>query len=534
MPNDAHAARQDDRLRAPVAAQGVILGGKYRLEEAIARGGMARVWRARHIELNRPVAVKFVDGAGAGANGIERFLVEAKVAASIRHKNVVDILDFGFVEEPGREPEPYMVMELLEGETLGDRIERGRLEDDESVDIVLQLLSGLDAVHRAGIIHRDLKPGNLFLTHDHDGTFARLLDFGISEGAEPHATMEAGQVVGTPEYMSPEQAFGAAVDLRADLYGVGVMFYEMLSGGRLPFEHDEAHRVLEMVAAGAHRPLVELRPQQPELAAVVERALSRNPEDRYANAREMRRAIIDATGTGDTTTERMAAIRESGTRRRPQLSTAAELVAAPLPPGSIPPGSRASTPPSARSMGARSSAPGTLPAGSPLLVVPMPTSEAPRSRAAPIAIGVAIALAAAAGAGWALTSREAPVVPTPDAVIDGAAPESEAENEAAENEAAANEAANEAAADDAANEATADDAASALADLATDREAPAPIEPLAPDEALDLDEAVELDEAVAARRPRRARPATSPDTTDSAPPSAPVDPPRAVVRDLDF
>jgi len=218
--------------RSPVGVAGMILGGKYRLEVTIARGGMARVWRATHTTLNRPVAVKFVDPVGSTKEEtIERFLREAKVAASVRHKNVVDIIDFGVVpaQSGQREGEPYMVMELLEGETLDQRLIRGTMSNDEVLEVALQILSGLDAVHSAGIIHRDLKPGNVFLTHDHDGVFARLLDFGISMDQ-----LEAGasekMVVGTPEYMSPEQAFGDPLDARSDLYSVGVMLYEMMTG----------------------------------------------------------------------------------------------------------------------------------------------------------------------------------------------------------------------------------------------------------------------------------------------------------------
>ncbi len=530
MPNDAHAARTD-RPRGFVAAPGVILGEKYRLEEAIARGGMARVWRARHMDLNRPVAVKFVDGAGAGASGIERFLIEAKVAASVRHKNVVDIIDFGFVEPADGDPEPYMVMELLEGETLGERIERSPLSDDESVDIALQLLSGLDAVHRAGIIHRDLKPGNLFLTHDHDGTFARLLDFGISEGAEPSSSRDSGLVVGTPEYMSPEQAFGAAIDLRADLYGVGVMLYEMLSGGRLPFEHEEAPRVLEMVVAGVHTPLRTLRPTLIDLSAVVERALAKNPDDRYKNARDMRRAILEASGGADTTTERMAAIRESGTRKRAQAVTAPELEAP------------------------------SLPAGSPLIQVPLaayPTPSPARSQRAPLVAIALVALAVAgAGGAWAVlggaddatapaaneaaaSDRVAPeatnereaVEPAPiEAVVAdeaaagvAATAEEAVPNEALPNEAVASEvAANEVVPSDVAPNDVAGGDAAELAEVATGAEDAAASAPAVADETASSGRA---------SRRRARREATEGEDAEGA--ATPADPPRTVVRDLDF
>jgi serine/threonine protein kinase len=329
----ATVIRADERPEevTPIGAPGLMLGGKYELEEPIARGGMARVWRARHVTLNRPVAVKFVEGAGAGKERIERFLREAKVAASVRHKNVVDILDFGVLDLLDREPEPYMVMELLEGETLADLVSRGPVDVHELVSIALQLLSGLDAVHRAGIVHRDLKPGNVFLTHDHDGTFARVLDFGISQETDEAETSSA-LIVGTPEYMSPEQAMGAPLDARADLYSIGVILYEMLSG-RVPFEHEDGQRVLEMLMTDVPTPVIKLRPDAPELCAVVDTAMARAPESRFTSAREMRRAVLEAAGIPETTDRSSLSheLRPSGTRRREDLITMPELLPAPEP-----------------------------------------------------------------------------------------------------------------------------------------------------------------------------------------------------------
>ncbi|AKF06010.1 serine/threonine-protein kinase [Sandaracinus amylolyticus] len=322
-----HAIRPSEVERAPVGVPGVILGGKYRLDEAIARGGMARVWRATHVTLNRPVAVKFVDAWGATPEERnERFLREAKVAASVRHRHVVDIIDFG----TSRNGEPYMVMELLEGETLDQRLGRGPVPVDEVIEIAAQLLSGLDAVHRAGIVHRDLKPGNVFLTHDEvDGVFARLLDFGISQGADEIATESDRVVVGTPEYMSPEQAFGEPLDARSDLYAVGVVLYEMLSGV-LPFEDPDPQKVVELVAHGTPAPLLSMRPDIPEICAVIARAMSPMPEARFDSAREMRRALLDAVGRGPDVTGRSSAVprdsRVSGLQARAVATVAASGV----------------------------------------------------------------------------------------------------------------------------------------------------------------------------------------------------------------
>ncbi len=286
-----HAVRPGSREQPLAGVPGEILGSKYRLEETIARGGMARVWRATHVTLNRPVAVKFIESWGDGDEPIERFLREAKVAASVRHRHVVDILDFG----TSRNGEPYMVMELLEGEPLDQRLSRELPEIDEFIDISTQMLSGLDAVHRAGIVHRDLKPGNVFLTSDEvDGVFARLLDFGISQGVDEISAQQK-VVIGTPEYMSPEQAFGEPLDFRSDIYSVGVVLYEMLSG-TLPFEHSEPQQVVELVAHKTPLSIKELRPDLPELCEVVDRAMAREPARRYQSAREMRQALLVASG----------------------------------------------------------------------------------------------------------------------------------------------------------------------------------------------------------------------------------------------
>ncbi|MFO0682518.1 MAG: protein kinase [Sandaracinus sp.] len=293
-----HAVRPEATKRATVGFEGQVLGGRYRLVRRIATGGTASVWMATHETLHRPVAVKFVDARVAVGEDerVERFLNEAKVAASVRHKNVVDILDFGVMEHEGV-VEPYMIMELLEGEALDERLYRGALSPYAIANVVRQVLSGLDAIHAAGIIHRDMKPGNVFITEDADGEFARVLDFGISQTSEE---ISDGTVVGTPEYMSPEQAYGDLLDRRTDLYSVGVILYEMLAG-RLPFEDEDPSRVLRMVVDSTPTPLLELRPDEPKLCAIATKAMSRRATDRYQTAREMQRDIVEAMGAVDTT-----------------------------------------------------------------------------------------------------------------------------------------------------------------------------------------------------------------------------------------
>lgn len=289
------ATKEEPWRRDPGAT---LLDGKYRLEEPIGAGGMGTVWRAVHVTLERLVAVKFVRADGERA--VERFLREAKIAAAIRSPYVVDMLDFG-TSPTG---DPFIVMELLEGEALDERLVREPLPTREAVRMMSQLLVGLDAVHRAGIVHRDLKPANVFLSNDGSGdTFARLIDFGISHSLDPSSSLRRGQhgtddrlVVGTPEYIAPEQAEGRPdVDARADVYAAGVMMYEMLSGV-VPFDAEHPGKILYKVMNGAHTALVELRPDIPELSEVIEGALSRDPDHRPQSARDLRRQLLSAAG----------------------------------------------------------------------------------------------------------------------------------------------------------------------------------------------------------------------------------------------
>ncbi len=322
-----------------------MLAGKYRLIEPIGAGGGGAVWRAEHVLLERQVAVKLIEVRGGDPQLADGFLREARVAASVRHPNVVDIVDFGQTDAG----QPFMVMELLDGESLLQRTtaDRPPLSVDQIVEIALQVLRGLDAVHQAGIVHRDVKPGNVFLSYLDDGSFfARLLDFGISYSIDPHSQLRRGRfgtderlVTGTPEYMSPEQAEGRPdIDARSDVYAVGVMLYELLSGGRLPYSDPHPGAVLFKVMKGGHLPLQELRPDLPLLSEVVEAALSRDREARPGTARELRRRLAAAAGRGPDVSGRFsrpdrgedAALgpRESGPRRSAELPTLPQVVPA--------------------------------------------------------------------------------------------------------------------------------------------------------------------------------------------------------------
>lgn len=270
---------------------GIIVGDKYRLEEPIGEGGMATVWRAVHTTLDRAVAVKFLEAVGTHAQSLaERFLREAKLAAGIRHRHVVDIIDFGVTDEG----QPFMVMEFLVGQSLADRYTDGPpVTDWELLEIVAMILGGLASVHDAGILHRDLKPENIFLVRDSDGIYPKLIDFGVSKGfTGGDRITRTGAVVGTPEYMSPEQARGLKeIGPASDLFAIGVVLYEGFCG-ETPFESENPGDVLIRVATEDAEPLSERRPDLPaEVVSLVHLALQKDPLERFSDARSMRDAV---------------------------------------------------------------------------------------------------------------------------------------------------------------------------------------------------------------------------------------------------
>jgi eukaryotic-like serine/threonine-protein kinase len=279
-------------------AAGELIGGRYRLEELIGSGGMGDVFRARDALLERAVALKLVDiGDPRRREEIgQNFLREARISAAIAHRNVVQILDFG--THGGTVP--YIVMELLEGESLAQVLGRGeRLSFEWIVELVSQLLEGLAAAHDAGVVHRDLKPENIYLVRSRTGVYPKILDFGISKLTDAHGsarvTTTQGHVVGTPAYMSPEQARGVKfIDKRTDLYSMGVVLYELLSG-EMPFFSENPGDVMVMIVTKAERPLHERVAEVPSaLSAVVAKAMQKRPDERFDDAREMQAALRQA------------------------------------------------------------------------------------------------------------------------------------------------------------------------------------------------------------------------------------------------
>jgi serine/threonine protein kinase len=249
----------------------------YTLLEPIGYGGMAVVYRARQETLDRIVAVKVLSETFASSEEfLERFRREARTAANMRHPNVVTVHDFG-QDERGV---PYLVLEYVEGATLADLMDVG-LDDARVPDLLDQIAAGLDYAHSRGVIHRDIKPGNVLLTEDGR---AILTDFGLAWLLEGTQLTMVGGVIGTPEYMSPEQAAGDPIDHRTDVYALGVVLFEMLSGER-PFTSDQPLGVLLKHLQAPVPKLLELRPDLPAaVEQVMQQALAKKPAERFASA----------------------------------------------------------------------------------------------------------------------------------------------------------------------------------------------------------------------------------------------------------
>jgi serine/threonine protein kinase len=259
----------------------------YTLLESIGYGGMAVVYRARQESLDRTVAVKVLsENLAASPEFMERFRREARTAARLRHPNVITVYDFG-EDERGV---PYLVLEYIEGPTLADLMDAG-LDDDRVADLLDEIAAGLDYAHARGVVHRDVKPGNVLTTLD--GRVI-LADFGLAwllEGAQ--LTMTGG-MIGTPEYMSPEQAAGLPFDQRADVYALGIVLYEMLVGER-PFDAQTPIGILLQRLQEPAPSVLLARPELPlAVGAVLDKALVRDPNERYASAGELAAAFREA------------------------------------------------------------------------------------------------------------------------------------------------------------------------------------------------------------------------------------------------
>jgi beta-lactam-binding protein with PASTA domain/tRNA A-37 threonylcarbamoyl transferase component Bud32 len=265
-----------------------LLGGRYELDGVVGRGGMAEVYRARDIRLDRIVAIKTLRADLARDQTFQaRFRREAQSAASLNHPSIVAVYDTGEDMATGV-PVPYIVMEFVDGRTVRDLLQEGhRLLPERSLEIIDGVLRALEYSHQAGIVHRDIKPGNVMVTRNGD---IKVMDFGIARAmSDAQATMtQTAQVIGTAQYLSPEQARGERVDARSDLYSAGCLLYELLTG-RPPFTGDSPVAIAYQHVRENPIPPSRIDPDIPLWAdAIVLKAMAKSPADRYQSAAEMR------------------------------------------------------------------------------------------------------------------------------------------------------------------------------------------------------------------------------------------------------
>ncbi len=274
---------------------GQVLNKKYQVVRLLGQGGMGAVYEAVHCELDLPVAIKtLVSGLANDSTAYERFLREARAASRLRHPHIIEVTDFDHTAGGM----PYMVMQLLEGQDMSRRLSSGRrLTPAEAKPIFRDVLSAVQAAHQAGIVHRDLKPQNIFLCRYGDRTdFPKLLDFGISKVLDASALTGSHAYMGTPNYMAPEQATGHAGDAddRTDIFALGAILYRAL-GGKDAFMGQRPATVLYKVVNEEPSDLAALNPALPAgLVEIVNRAMAKDPADRFASAAELSGALLPA------------------------------------------------------------------------------------------------------------------------------------------------------------------------------------------------------------------------------------------------
>ncbi|WP_299959008.1 protein kinase domain-containing protein [uncultured Modestobacter sp.] len=272
-----------------------VLGGRYELTSLIATGGMGQVWQARDRVLSRDVAVKLLRSEYTGdPTFLARFRAEAQLAAGLVHPNIATLFDYGEVPPaaPGEEHLAYLVMELVRGESLSGLLRReGRLPADRTLEVLRQSAAGLGAAHAAGVVHRDVKPGNVLLGAD--GT-VKITDFGVAVSGSSVPLTQTGQVIGTPHYLSPEQAQGARATPASDVYALGLIGYECLAGHR-PFDADSSVQVALMQIRDTPPPLPGDVP--PPVRAFIDATLVKDPAARFPDGAAVI-AAIDAVRAG--------------------------------------------------------------------------------------------------------------------------------------------------------------------------------------------------------------------------------------------
>ncbi len=356
-PEGRKSERPSMRPGGPESLIGTVLSGRYRIERLLGEGGMGAVYQAQHTHMHKRLAVKVLHPEMSRLpEVVARFEREAMAAAHIEHPNVAAATDFGKLEDGSF----FLVLEHVEGKSLRDAISEGRLELGRALHVMRQIAGALARAHTLGIVHRDLKPENVMLVaRDADPDFVKVLDFGIAKvpvgelmgdgKASGQALTQLGMVYGTPEYMAPEQALGQDVDARADLYALGVLTFEMISGTR-PYQHESKVSLLGMHVTAPIPRMAERAPEAnvpPEVDALVTRLLAKEAAARFADAR----ALIDAIDAvaaqlvaGGRISEPMAPassaspslLDPNASGARAALALGPTNVAQPLPRGSLP------------------------------------------------------------------------------------------------------------------------------------------------------------------------------------------------------
>ncbi len=280
---------------------GKVFAERYEVDSVLGLGGMSVVYKAKHKLMDRTVAIKMLHNVlKQDVTALERFKLEAQAASSLSHQNVITVYDFGVTPDG----EPFFVMDCLEGESLKDLIERkGRISYDRALAIFKQICDGLEAAHKRGIVHRDLKPANVIVSKQDDGSeHVRLVDFGIAKmlkqaGREQQQLTKTGEVFGSPIYMSPEQCLGKEIDARSDIYALGCLMYETLSG-EPPFLGSGFLETMNMHVGEQAKPLSEVVPDASipaELVDVINRCMVKDPELRFQNVGEVRDTLVFIT-----------------------------------------------------------------------------------------------------------------------------------------------------------------------------------------------------------------------------------------------
>jgi predicted Ser/Thr protein kinase len=297
LPEDVDLSELGDLAPASVPAAdpyiGKLIAEKYQVERLLGVGSMGLVYRARHTLLEKTVALKIIrQDLAQDDETIGRFVTEAKAASAIGSEHIVEVFDFGKLPDGAT----YLVMEYLEGLTLGEALDAdGGLAFEDAIGIAVRVAAALSAAHAAGVVHRDLKPDNVFLVRVEDGWFVKVLDFGIAKIMHSSQKLTAvGSVIGTPHYMSPEQATGARTDERTDIYSLGVILYEMACG-KVPFDAESPLAVISMQVTDEPAALRKRMPQGRTLPqgfeAVVMKCLAKDPHERFATMNDVRAAL---------------------------------------------------------------------------------------------------------------------------------------------------------------------------------------------------------------------------------------------------